>query len=241
MWLEIQCSVFGCSLDGFAWWHCSDEASMFKRLAAMIGTLPTESNHTRRSRRGCIVIILCVGVWTICVCVFLTLMYLRLSFTWSLRLGNQRSVFVWLFHVFLSMEEFIVSRTHRRLALHEMTLRISWSHGAFLCEAGFLLSAPVSYFIGSIFMSIDTRIFPICILFPSSFFAVVVSQSLMNGCCSLLTWRLCPDGFDYLRALSWWNVAVLSVKTNRVCVRARRTICTAVNSTYVLSVYRIHV
>ena len=156
-------------LTALSWWHCSDEASMFKRLAAMIGKLPTESNHKRRSRRGCIVFMLCVGVWTICVCVFLTLMYLRLSFTWSLRLGNQRSVFVWLFHVFLLMEEFIVWRTHRRLALHEMTLRISRSHGAFLCEAGFLLSAPVSYFIGSIFMSIDTRIFPICILFPSSF------------------------------------------------------------------------
>ena len=38
-----------------------------------------------------------------------------------------------------------------------------------LCVAGFLLSAAVSYSIGYIFMSIDTRISPIGILFPSSF------------------------------------------------------------------------
>ena len=43
----------------------------------MIRKLPPESNHKRRSRQGCIVVILCVGFFrTVCVCVFLTLMYL---------------------------------------------------------------------------------------------------------------------------------------------------------------------
>lgn len=127
---KSKASFLVARLTALSWWHCSDEASMFKRLAAMIGTLPTESNHKRRSRRVCIVVILCVGVRTICVCVFLTLMYLRLSFSWSLRLGNQRSLFVWLFHVFcwwknsLYDGRTVVSLFMKCLyAFHEVTVR----------------------------------------------------------------------------------------------------------------------
>ena len=47
---------------------------------------------------------------------------LRLSFSRSLRLGNQRSLFVWLSHVFFDGR--IPCMPHTRLGFHETSLSI---------------------------------------------------------------------------------------------------------------------
>ena len=86
--------------------------------------------------------------------------------------GNQRSLSLSLCVIvscfFLLMEDSLACRTlgsvfmKRRYPFHGVSVRFS-------VKLAFLLSAPVSYFIGYIFMSIDIRISPIGMLFPSSF------------------------------------------------------------------------
>ena len=140
----------------------------------MIRKLPIESNHKRCSRHGCTVVILCVGFFSDRLCVRFSDSYVSLGViilaVFATREINalSLSLCVIVSCFFLLMEDSLACRTlgsvfmKRRYPFHGVSVRFS-------VKLAFLLSAPVSYFIGYIFMSIDIRISPIGMLFPSSF------------------------------------------------------------------------